>query len=152
MKKTILFILGYVLMCCSQLLNAQTNTGKLLEAKMDEAEIYLNKTQNTPKAWKLAVEISKLIKEHPEYDDGEFAEGMIDVVSKLLTKPWNYASPYLTGNKSTAAFRQFVIDHINELTDPEDLKAIKKNILKNCDQTKHLICQQIIAKIQSSMP
>ncbi|WP_058509970.1 hypothetical protein [Legionella steelei] len=152
MKKIMLLIFGCNLMCLSPFLSAQTSELKLLETKMDQAEIYLNNTQNTPKAWALAVEISNIIKKHPEYDDGEFAEGMIDVVSRLLTKPWNYAGPYITGNKSTGALQQFILDHINELTDPKDLKTMKNNVSKNCDQAKYPICKKLLTKIQKSMP
>lgn len=119
---------------------------------MDQAELYLNNTSNTPKAWALAVDIANIVKQNPEYDDGEFAEGMIDVVGKLLTKPWNYARPYLTGSKGSASFRQFILNHINELSDPEDLKVIKKNVSRNCEPTKYPICQQLLTKIENSMP
>ncbi|MGL5741110.1 MAG: hypothetical protein ACRCXC_00435 [Legionella sp.] len=45
-------------------------------------------------------------------------------------------------------FRQFFVDHVNELTDPKDLKVIMKNVLKNCDRNKYPICQQLITKIK----
>lgn len=143
--------LGGVFMCLSHFASAETSMLKLLEAKMDQAAIDLNRSSNTPKAWELTVEIANIIKEHPDYDDGEFAEGMIDIVSRLLTKPWKYASPYITGDKSTPLFRKFILEHINELSDPKDLKAIKRNVSNNCEQTKYPICKQLLEKIQKSM-
>lgn len=150
MNKIMLIMIGCVFTCIAQLSNAQVSVQQLLEAKMDQATIYLNR-ENTPKAWELTVEIANIIKEHPEYDDGEFAEGMIDIVSRLLTKSWNYASPYMTGDKGSTLFRQFILNHINELSDPKDLKAIKSNVSKNCHQDKYAICKQLIAKVQKSM-
>ncbi|WP_058533150.1 hypothetical protein [Legionella saoudiensis] len=150
MKKIMLITLSCVFTCFSQFASAETSELKILEAKMDQATIYLNK-ENTPMAWELTVEIANIIKKHPEYDDGEFAEGMIDIVSRLLTKPWSYASPYMTGDVSSALFRQFILNHINELSDPKDLQAIKTNVSQNCNQVKYPICKQLLIKVQESM-
>ena len=76
---------------------------------------------------------------------------MIYLVSNLLSKPWKYTEPYITGSKSSASFRAFIIHHINELSDPNDLKVMKKNIAKNCKRTKHPICQQLINQIDKSL-
>ncbi|MGL5741109.1 MAG: hypothetical protein ACRCXC_00430 [Legionella sp.] len=87
MKKIRLVVLGCVLICFSPWSMAtQTNNLQVLEAKMDQAEIDLSNPKNTPNAWELTVEIARIVKEHPESDDGEFAEGIIDVVARLLTK------------------------------------------------------------------
>jgi hypothetical protein len=146
LKKIIILILGCVLICISLASRGQTNLSKVLENKLDQAVNYLKDTKDTPKVWELTVEISNIIKEHPEYDDGEIAEGIADIVSNLLTKPWKYASPYLIGNKSTASFRHFIVNHIDEFS-PTDSKMIKKNISENCNQTRYPICKKIIAKI-----
>ena len=151
MKRIGILLLGYILILICYPSYAQTDIGKLLDSKMDKAAIYLNKGQNTPKAWELAVEISTIIKAHPEYDDGEYAEGMIDLVTHLLTKPWKYTRPYLTGEKTTPAFQDFVINHVNELSDPNELKVIKKNVTKNCNLTKYPVCQKLITRINESL-
>jgi hypothetical protein len=151
MKKFILFVLVSVLMAICPLSFAQTDIGKLLDMKMDKAAGYLNKAQDTPKAWEIAVEISTIINHHPDYDDGEYAEGMNDLVTHLLMKPWKYAKPYLIGKKSTLLFQHFIIDHINELSTPHDLKIIKRNISSHCDQSTYPVCQKLIAQIDKSM-
>lgn len=148
MKKLIV-MLGCVFMLHSPLSNAQNDVGKLLDNKMDQASTYLEKSRDIPKAWQLMVDISNIVKNHPEYDDGEYAEGMIDLTANLLTKPWKYAAPYLIGSKSTASFQDFIVNHINELSPSNDLKVIKKNISANCNQIKYRFCKKIIIKISA---
>ena len=143
-------MLGCLSLFTLSLSNAQTDIGKLLSAKMDQAEHALDK-QETRKAWEKTLEIAAMIKQYPDYDDGEYAEGINDIVTRLLMKPWNDASPYLIGTKSTPAFRDFVVDHINELSSPHDLKIIKKNINQHCDPTKYAICEQLIIHINKSI-
>lgn len=150
MKKLILLAIGCFLTILFQQSLAQTDTGKLLDTKLDKAAIYLKSTQNMPKVWELISEIATIVKAHPEYDDGEYAEGMNEIVTELLMKPWKYNSAYLIGNKHTSLIQNFVIDHINELSTPDDLKVIKNNLAKNCDQTTYSFCKKLMKKVENS--
>lgn len=152
MNKIIAYLLGCLIAMMGQsFVYAQSDVGKMLDAKIDKAENYLQNIKTLPNAWSLTMEIADFIKQHPEYDDGEYAEGMNDLVTRLLMKPWKYASPYLTGKESTSLFRQFIIDHINELSSIQDLKIIKKNVIKNCNSTQFIFCKKLIEKINQSM-
>lgn len=149
MKKLIIsailsfFILNY------HLAFAESNIGKTLNAKMNQAVTALQKDKNIPKAWKLIIEVSSIIKKHPEYDDGEYAEGINNVVTEILMKPWKSISPYLTGKKGTPYFHHFLVEHLNELSSVTDLRVIKENIAKNCDLAKYSTCKKIITKIDN---
>lgn len=87
-----------MLLC--QLAYAKDNVGRQIEAKMDKAATNLTDNKNIPQSWQLMVEASQMIKAHPEYNDGEILEGIADVLTSLLMKPWKYENPYFTGKNS----------------------------------------------------
>ncbi|MHB1946966.1 MAG: hypothetical protein ACYCQI_02485 [Gammaproteobacteria bacterium] len=149
MKKMIVLVMAIFFILNSPWILAEDAIGKSLNVKMDQAVANLKKDKNIPKAWNLIIEVSNIIKKHPEYDDGEYAEGINNVVTEILTKPWKSISPYLTGKKGSPYFRDFLIDHINELSSLSDLRVIKENIAKNCDFAKYSTCKKIITKVNS---
>lgn len=146
MKKKIIFLLPLTFMLLCQLAYAKDDVGRQIEAKLDKAATNLMENKNTSQSWQLMVDVSQMLKVHPEYNDGEIAEGIADVLTTLLMKPWKYANPYFTG-KNSMEFNHFVLDHINDLYTVEDLKTIKKNITNGCNQEKFTICKQLITKI-----
>lgn len=147
MKKIILILFSCLALFQTQIVFAEDTTGKLINAKLDQAENDLNADSNITNAWKPLIEVSEIINQHPEYDDGEYAEGINDVVTRILTKPWKYIRPYLTEEKGTALFRDFLVNHINDLSSQSDLHNIKKNISKNCNITKYQACKKLLDNI-----
>lgn len=146
--KKLVYSIGFILFFITPLSFAQNEVGKLLDAKLAQAASYVNKKEDITKAWEKMVEIAYIIQQHPEYDDGEYAEGIIDLTSTILTKPWKYTKPYLIGSKSTTLFQNFILNHINDLSTESDLKVIKKIILKNCDQYQYPICKKLLIKVE----
>ncbi|CDZ77325.1 hypothetical protein BN59_01608 [Legionella massiliensis] len=150
MKKKILSLLPLIFMLLCQLAYAKDDVGRQIEAKLDKAATNLMENKDIPQSWQLMVEVSQMLKVHPEYNDGEIAEGIADVLTTLLTKPWKYANPYFTG-KNSMEFNHFVLDHINEIYTVEDLKTVKKNIMNGCNQEQFTICKQLITKINDAI-
>lgn len=150
MKKKTLSLLPLLLMLLCQLAYAKDDVGRQIEAKLDKAATNLMENKNIPQSWQLLVEVSQMLKAHPEYNDGEVLEGIADVLTSLLMKPWTYANPYFTG-KNSMKFNHFVLDHINEIYTVENLKTAKKNITNGCNQEKFTICKQLITKINDEI-
>lgn len=149
-NKKILASLPLILMLLWQLAQAKNDVGAQIEAKLDKAASNLMENKNIPQSWQLMVEVSQMLKEHPEYNDGAVLEGIADVLTSLLMKPWKYANPYFTGKKSMK-FNHFVLEHINEIYSIEHLKTAKKNITTGCNQEKFIICKQLIKKINDEI-
>ena len=150
MKKKILSLLPLIFMLLWQLACAKDDVGRQIEAKLDKAATNLMENKDIPQSWQLIVEVSQMLKVHPEYNDGEVAEGIADVLTTLLMKPWKYANPYLT-RKNSMEFDHFVLDHINEIYTVQALKTAKKNITNGCNQEKFTICKQLITKINDEI-
>lgn len=150
MRKKILSLLLLIFMLLCQLAYAKDDFGRQIEAKLDKAATNLMENKDIPQSWQLLVEVSQMLKVHPEYNDGAIAEGIADVLTTLLMKPWKYANPYFTGKNSTE-FNHFVLDHINEIYTVENLKTVKKNITNGCNQEKFAICKQLIKKINDEI-
>lgn len=150
MKKKILSLLPFIFMLLFQPVYAKEDVGRQIETKLDKAATNLMENKDIPQSWQLMVEVSQMLKVHPEYNDGEIAEGIADVLTTLLMKPWKYANPYFTG-KNSIEFNNFVLDHINEIYTVENLKTVKKNITKGCNQEKFTICKELIKKINETI-
>lgn len=149
LKKIILISLTNLLIFHTQLSFSENDIGKSINANLDQTAMYLQTDKDTSKAWESLIIVSQIIKQHPDYDDGEYAEGIIDMVTSILTKPWQDISPYLTGKKGTPFFHDFLINHVNELSTSSDLNKIKSNILKHCDLKKFPTCRKLIQKINA---
>lgn len=142
-------LLSFSLLLLSPFAFSSPDLTKVLEHKLDQISPYINKDTGT--AWQKTVEVSEFIAKHPEYDDGEYAESMSDIVVSLLAKPWKYASPYLIGDKATPTFQNFVLAHVNELSVAKDLLQDRHNVETNCDLKKYPYCVKLIHKINSSI-
>lgn len=149
-KKKIVSLLPLIFILMCQLAYAEENVGRQIEAKLDKAATNLMDNKDIPQSWQLLVEVSQMLKVHPEYNDGEILEGIADVLTTLLMKPWKYANPYFTG-KNSGEFNLFVLDHINEIYTVENLKTAKMNITNGCNQEKFTICKQLISKINDEI-
>lgn len=144
-------VLMTALMLLSPLAFANAALTKEIQAKLNRLTPYIDNNKDTDQAWQMTVEISHFIAKHPEYDDGTYAASMNDAVVKLLAKPWQYASPYLIGDKSSPEFQAFILTHVNDSSVAKDLLQDRKNVEKNCDVNKYPYCMQLIHKINSSI-
>ncbi len=144
-------LLACSLLLFSPLAAASVDLGKDLDSKLNQISSYLNKDKNLDLAWQKTVEVSNFIAKHPDYDDGEYAESMSDIIVTLLSKPWKYASPYLIGDKATPVFQNFVLVHVNELSVAKDLLQDRNNVEQNCDLKKYPYCVKLVHKINSSI-
>lgn len=113
MKKKILSLVPFVFLLLWQFAYAQEDVGHQIEAKLDKAATSLMENKDIPQSWQLMVEVSQMLKVHPEYNDGEVAEGIADVLTTLLMKPWKYANPYFTGKKARKSIILFLITSMN---------------------------------------
>lgn len=141
------------LLLLSPIVSSGPDLSKELEHKLNQITPYLtqDKDKDTDLAWQKTVVVADFIAKHPEYDDGEYAESMSDLVVNLLAKPWKYASPYLVGNKATQVMQNFVLTHVNELSVAKDLLQDRNNVEKNCDLKQYPYCVKLIHKINSSI-
>jgi hypothetical protein len=76
-------------------------------------------------------------------DDGAIAEGYSEAVARILVDHWN-TLPRLAGLTSKdTVFRRFVLQHIEETLNLEDVKSIRANAGKRCPRGLPDLCRDI---------
>jgi hypothetical protein len=84
-------------------------------------------------------------------DDGEIAEGYSDTVAKLLAKHWEDLHTLSRLTSSDRPFEKFVLRHIDETDDENDLKAISGNAALHCPPNEKHLCSLIGARVKATL-
>lgn len=76
-------------------------------------------------------------------DDGAYAEGYSDFVSRSLAKYWNLFPELASLTEHDSLFMDFVLKHIDATDDENDIKMLLKNARKRCQQGQAALCKEI---------
>ena len=76
-------------------------------------------------------------------DDGVIAEGYSGSVVKLLAGHWDKLADLQVLADVDSAFRSFVLEHIDETTDPRDVGHILMVAEKRCPRTATALCRDV---------
>jgi hypothetical protein len=82
-------------------------------------------------------------------DEGGQAEGVSEAVARNLVDRWE-TLPQLGELAKDAGFRRFVLKHIDETLNAEDLKKIGANAAKRCPADLRSLCREL--KRQTEAP
>jgi hypothetical protein len=76
-------------------------------------------------------------------DDGAIAEGFTESVVHLLATHWETLPQVASFESRNAAFRNFVLRHINDTADTSELKRIARLARTQCPSGHSVLCSAI---------
>lgn len=79
----------------------------------------------------------------PQCDDGGIAEGYSDRVVHLLATKWESLPELEAMIRKDAAFKRFVLAHVDATADTDELRAIARQSKANCMKQHQLFCMQL---------
>ena len=88
-------------------------------------------------------------KTYRQCDDGGPAEGVSEAVARNLVDRWE-TLPRLGELAKDSAFRRFVLKHLDETLNGDDLKKISSSATKNCPEDLRSLCRDL--KAQADAP
>lgn len=81
-------------------------------------------------------------KKYRQCDDGGPAEGVSEAIARNLVDRWE-TLPHLSELANDAAFRRFVIKHLNGTLNDGDLKRISANATNRCPAGLRPLCLEL---------
>ena len=87
-------------------------------------------------------------KRYKHCDDGAIAEGYSEAVARILVDHWNTLSRLADITHKDTDFRRFVLKHIDETLNLEDVKNIRANAEKRCPSGLRDLCRDIRKQAQ----
>jgi hypothetical protein len=89
-------------------------------------------------------------KKYRQCDDGAPAEGVSEAVARNLVDRWGTLPRLAELAKGDAGFRRFVLKHLDETLNEDDLKKISANAVSRCPANLHSLCREL--KMQAETP
>jgi hypothetical protein len=80
-------------------------------------------------------------------DDGAIAEGYSDKIANLLVDQWGSINDLSGLSDKDPGFRQFVLNHVNELMTPDQAKSISRLATDSCPIKSKPLCAKLIKKV-----
>jgi len=84
-------------------------------------------------------------RKYRQCDDGGPAEGVSEAVARNLVDRWD-TLPRLAELARNATFRHFVLKHLDETLNADDLKKISTNAAKRCPAGLDSLCRELKKK------
>jgi hypothetical protein len=88
-------------------------------------------------------------KRYRQCDDGGPAEGVSEAVARNFDR-WETLPRLAELAKNDAGFRRFVLKHVDETLNGDDLKKISANTVNRCPANLHSLCREL--KMQAEAP
>jgi hypothetical protein len=111
---------------------------------MDVAQ-FVKEIDPTTNTWKDMLRIYKTY----GCDDGVYAEGYSDHVTRSLAKHWDRLGELTSIIKKAPFFEDIVLQHIDATADPHNLKVILKNARTLCPPSNTNLCKKIEKTVMS---
>jgi hypothetical protein len=96
------------------------------------------------KTW---ADIFRSFERYSHCDDGAIAEGYSDKIVHLLAKDWKSFPELNRLTKKDPVFRSFIIRHIDETADTDDLRSAQQNARRQCPVESKTLCRAIERQI-----
>lgn len=84
-------------------------------------------------------------------DDGAIAEGYSESVARILADHWNSLPRLAELAGKNAAFRAFVIRHLDATLNTDDLERIKKNATTRCPPNLRNTCKDLAKQADNAL-
>jgi hypothetical protein len=91
-------------------------------------------------------------REYQACDDGAIAEGWDDFVARMLARKWSTVVELQRLASRDRDFEGFVISHITETADDDDLRQALRNARDHCPRNARPLCAQIVAAARDALP
>ena len=112
----------------------------LSAAECPDFSIFFKEIDPATKTWKI---LYRFYKNYPGCDDGAYGEGYADFVVLSLAKHWGRLNELVSLVKHDPSFQDFVLKHIDETADSDDLRLLLKNVRQQCPSTGSQLCTEI---------
>jgi hypothetical protein len=96
--------------------------------------------------WK---KVARASRQFSSCDDGGVAEGFSDAVARLLAHQWAQVPTLVSLIHSQPELEPFVLAHLNESDDFDDLKTIRTLASHRCPPTATNFCAKLVHRIES---
>jgi len=96
--------------------------------------------------WK---KVARARKQFANCDDGGVAEGFSDAIARLLARHWAQIPALVSLIHTQPTFESFVLAHLNESDDFDDLKTIRTLATHQCPPTAMNLCAKLVHRIDS---
>ncbi|WP_314421402.1 hypothetical protein [Pseudescherichia vulneris] len=138
MDKTILFLIGTLLLCSHAL--ADECTIKDAEAA-EQAVDHLT-------SWQA---LNDNFTRFHQCDEGSIAEGNSEAVIRLLVDKWEALPKLSVLTRQNAAFETWVLSHIDSTLDSGDLQTAVNLATSQCPASESALCQKIVKAAQAAI-
>jgi hypothetical protein len=93
--------------------------------------------------------VARARKKFANCDDGGVAEGFSDAVARLLAGHWAQTHTLVSLIHSQPDLEPFVLAHLNESDDFDDLRTIRTLASNRCPPTAKNLCAKLVHRIDS---
>ncbi len=88
-------------------------------------------------------------KKYRQCDDGGPSEVVSEAVARNLVDRWE-TLPRLAGlARDDTGFRRFVLKHVDETLNEDDLKKISANAVNRCPTNLHMLCRELKMHVEA---
>jgi hypothetical protein len=84
-------------------------------------------------------------------DDGAVAEGFSESVARILADHWNTLPRFVQIADKDAAFRAFVIKHLDPTLNMDDVEKIRQDALTHCPIGLQTTCNHLVKQADSAL-
>ena len=95
-------------------------------------------------------DLYKSFKLYKQCDDGAIGEGYSESVARILVNRWNTLSRLETLGTKDAAFRRFVLKHVDGTIASDNVVKINKNVTLSCPKNLQKLCSDLKMQIDQS--
>lgn len=93
-------------------------------------------------------EVYVWFKRYRNCDDGAIAEGFTESITALLARQWSALPQFAARADKDAQFRSFVLKHIDESADADNLRLIEENAKSKCPSKYTRLCGAFIKRLR----
>lgn len=97
------------------------------------------------KSWS---EVYVWFKRYRNCDDGAIAEGFTESITILLARQWSVLPQLAARADKDTQFRAFVLKHIDESADADNLRLIEENAKRKCPPKYTRLCGAFIKRLR----
>jgi hypothetical protein len=87
----------------------------------------------------------------PQCDVGFWAEGYTHAVVEMLSAHWKKLDDFERLARQDAAFRLFVLRHVDASADPDDLHKVLTNATRRCPREHRALCKSVANAVKAAL-
>jgi hypothetical protein len=96
-------------------------------------------------------ELDRVFKEFGQCDDGAIGEAYSETTAQLFTKDWKQFRTLEQLTAADSSFQEFVLRHIDETLDDDEVKSIDQNARLHCPSGGQRLCKMIEERAKTTL-